>query len=219
MRAPLTGTLFAVELTGDVHMLTPLLTATVAAYAVTVLLLRRSILTEKIARRGLHVTREYGIDPFELTKAADIMVRVVDTLPADMPVDEAAAFFGMQEQGRQFYPVIEPNGRLVGAVSRADALRWQAEDRHPGVTLNDAVSDASIPVAHPDDMVGRVADLMIAADVGRVPIVEPATGVLVGLVARKDLLRLRSASGSLEHDRRAYFGRAATRPIEGRKAD
>jgi CIC family chloride channel protein len=110
--------------------------------------------------------------------------------------------------------VVEPNGRLVGAVSRADALRWQAEKQHPGVTLNDAVSDASIPVAHPDDIVGRVADLMIAADVGRVPIVDADTGILVGLVARKDLLRLRSASGSLEHDRRAYFGRAAIRPVE-----
>jgi hypothetical protein len=63
-------------------MLTPLLTATVAAYAVTVLLLRRSILTEKVARRGQHVTREYGVDPFELTRAADIMVRTVDTMPA-----------------------------------------------------------------------------------------------------------------------------------------
>jgi CBS domain-containing protein len=85
------------------------------------------------------------------------------------------------------------------------------------VTLNDAVSDASMPVAHPDDMVGRVADLMIAADVGPVPIVDAETGILVGLVARKDLLRLRSASGSLEHDRRAYFGRAAIRPIELRR--
>lgn len=71
MRAPLTGTFFAVELTGDVSMLAPLLAATVAAYAVTVLPLRRSILTEKIARRGQHITREYGIDPFELTRARE----------------------------------------------------------------------------------------------------------------------------------------------------
>ncbi|VTZ51960.1 Chloride channel protein [Methylocella tundrae] len=217
MRAPLTGALFALELTGDVHMLTPLLAATVAAYAVTVLLLPRSILTEKIARRGQHVTREYGIDPFELTRASDIMVRAVDTLPADMALDQAAAFFGASENGRQCYPVVEPNGRLVGAASRADALRWQAEGRHPAATLNDAVSDASIPVAHPDDVVGRVADLMIAANVGRVPIVDPESGVLVGLIARKDLLRLRSASSSLEHDRRAYFGRATPLPLERRQ--
>jgi chloride channel protein, CIC family len=207
MRAPLTGTLFAVELTGDVQMLVPLLMATVAAYAVTVLLLRRSILTEKIARRGQHVTREYSIDPFELTRASDIMVKAVDTLPAGMPVDEAADFFCASEHRHRCYPVVEANGRLVGMVTRADALRWQAQERHPDQTLNDAISDASIPVAHPDDMVGRVTDVMIGADVGRVPIVTADGGLLVGLIARKDLLRLRDSSHSLERERRAYFRR------------
>ena len=66
MRSPLTAILFAVELTGDFALLGPLLVATSAAYALTVLLLKRSILTEKIARRGQHVVREYSIDPFEL---------------------------------------------------------------------------------------------------------------------------------------------------------
>ena len=207
MRAPLTGTLFAVELTGDVRLLVPLLMATVAAYAVTVLLLRRSILTEKIARRGQHVTREYSIDPYELTRAADIMVETVDTLPASMPIDEAVEFFCADEHRHRSYPVVAAGGRLVGMVTRADALRWQAQELHAGQTLNDAISDASIPVAHPDDMVGRVTDLMIAADTGRVPIVTPDRGVLVGLIARKDLLRLRDSSRSLERERRAYFRR------------
>ena len=207
MRAPLTGTLFAVELTGDVNMLVPLLMATVAAYAVTVLLLRRSILTEKIARRGQHVTREYSIDPFELTRAADIMVTQVDTLAADMPVDEAVDFFCAGEHRHRSYPVVETDGRLVGLVSRADALRWQSQEGHPGQTLNDVVSDASLPIAHPHDMVGRVTDVMISADIGRVPIVAPETGVLVGLIARKDLLRLRDSTRSLERERHAYFRR------------
>ncbi len=64
----LTGALFAVELTGDTHALPALLAASAAAYAVTVLLLKRSILTEKIARRGQHITREYGIDPHQFTR-------------------------------------------------------------------------------------------------------------------------------------------------------
>jgi len=207
MRAPLTGTLFAVELTGEVEMLVPLLVATVAAYAVTVLLLRRSILTEKIARRGQHVTREYAIDPFELTRAADIMVTSVDTLPSTMPIDDVAEFFCADAHRHRCYPVTDAERRLVGMVTRADALRWQAQERHPDQTLNDVVSDASLPVAHPDDMVGRVTDLMIAADVGRVPIIDATYGTLVGLIARKDLLRLREASRSLDRERQAYFRR------------
>src|SRR6185503_3470531 len=208
MRSPLTAVMFAVELTGNSTVILPLLAATGAAHGVTVLLLRRSILTEKIARRGQHITREYSIDPYELTRAADIMVKAVDTLPADMLIDEAADFFCASEHRHRSYPVVEHDGRLVGLVSRADALRWQAQERHPEQTLNDVVSDASVPVAHPDDMVGRVTDLMIAADIGRVPIVAPHSGVLVGLIARKDLLRLRDSSKSLERERRAYFGRA-----------
>lgn len=78
MRAPLTGTFFAVEPTGDVSVVVPLLAATVTTCAVPVLLLRRSMLTEKIARRGQHITGEYGIDPFEFTRVRDIMISQID---------------------------------------------------------------------------------------------------------------------------------------------
>ncbi|MEF0940606.1 chloride channel protein [Rhizobium sp. BR 362] len=206
MRAPLTGTFFAIELTGDMHALVPLLAATVAAYAVTVLLLKRSILTEKIARRGQHITREYGIDPFELTRAADIMIAKVNTLPAAMPVAEALTQLTEQPDAHRFYPVVEIDGRLVGMISRADALRWQSQPDFAGQTLYDLISDTSIPVAHPEDTVGRVADIMIQADTGRVPVVDERTGVLVGLIARKDLLRLRSAANRSEFERGAYLG-------------
>ncbi|MEZ2130823.1 MULTISPECIES: chloride channel protein [unclassified Sinorhizobium] len=205
MRAPLTGTFFAVEITGDVSTLVPLLAATVVAYAVTVLLLRRSILTEKIARRGQHITREYGIDPFELTRAGEIMIRKVDTLPASMPATEARDFLSSQQEAHRLYPVIEPDGRLVGVVSRADALAWQTATELEGETLYDKVSDASIPVGHPDDTVGFIADLMIKGDTGRIPITDPVTGVLVGLIARKDLLHLRRSARSLEQERQVYF--------------
>jgi H+/Cl- antiporter ClcA/CBS domain-containing protein len=212
MRAPLTGTLFAAELTGRFDLLLPLLVATVSAYAVTVLLLKRSILTEKIARRGQHITREYGVDPFELTRAADIMVKEVATLPAEMPVEKAAAFFGDPANRHRSYPVVDARGRLVGMVARADALRWSESDASSGQTLDDLVSDASTPAAHPDDTVATVTDLMIDRDVGRVPVVARDTGRLVGLIARKDLLRLRSMRAAEELERRAYL---RPRPAEG----
>lgn len=206
MRAPLTGTFFAVEITGDISTLVPLLAATVTAYAVTVLLLRRSILTEKIARRGQHITREYGIDPFEFTRAADIMVRKVDTLPASMTIRAACDFLSSGEKTHRIYPVVEADGALVGVVSRADALRWQGDEELADQTLADRVSDGSIPVGHTDDTVAFIADLMLAAETGRIPIVDRASGELVGLIARKDLLRLRSALQSSELERRPYFG-------------
>src|SRR6185437_10418151 len=73
MRSPLTATFFAVELTGNTHVLLPLIAACVTAHVVTVLLMRRSILTEKVARRGHHLAREYRVDPFTLMRAQDVM--------------------------------------------------------------------------------------------------------------------------------------------------
>ncbi len=125
MRAPLTGALFAVELTGDLHALPALLAATAAAYAVTVLLLQRSMLTEKIARRGQHITREYGVDPYELTRVGEVMAREVETVSAELPIPEAVNV--LQAGRHRIYPVVDRVQRPVGLVSRADALRWDVE--------------------------------------------------------------------------------------------
>ncbi|MBY2922414.1 chloride channel protein [Rhizobium leguminosarum] len=205
MRAPLTGTFFALEITGDVSTLVPLLAATVVAYAVTVLLLRRSILTEKIARRGQHITREYGVDPFELSRASEIMISDVDTLPVAMTVGEACDFFASQRKTHRIYPVVDATGRLAGVVSRADALLWQGNPDLASQTLAENVTDDSVPVGHPDDTVAFIADLMLSTGDGRIPIVDPTSGKLCGLIARKDLLLLRSSYRSAELDRRPYL--------------
>ncbi|MBB3742858.1 H+/Cl- antiporter ClcA/predicted transcriptional regulator [Rhizobium sp. BK591] len=205
MRAPLTGTFFAMEITGDISTLVPLLAATVTAYAVTVLLLRRSILTEKIARRGQHITREYGVDPFELSRAREIMITNVDTLPVTMTVGEACDFFASLEKTHRIYPVVDAGDKLAGIVSRADALLWQGNLDLAGQTLAENVTDASVPVGHPDDTVAFIADLMLSTGDGRIPIVDPTSGKLCGLIARKDLLRLRSSYRSAELDRRPYL--------------
>jgi chloride channel protein, CIC family len=92
MRSPLTATFFAAEITGNSHVLLPLLTACMTAHLLTVLLLRRSILTEKVARRGHHLSREYRVDPFTLSRARDIMTTDVQTVPASMTLHQTAAF-------------------------------------------------------------------------------------------------------------------------------
>ncbi len=207
MRSPLTGVMFAIELTGNIEMLPVLLAATGAAYAVTVLLLKRSILTEKIARRGQHITREYSIDQFELLRVADVMVKKVDTLPVTMPVDDAVAFFTADDIRHKSYPVVTADGRLAGMVARSDVLRWRTEGVHQAITLDDLVSDTSAVAAYPDEVLGRVADLMVSSDLGRIPIVDRDKHRVIGLIARKDLLRIRSVVNAQELERSAYFMR------------
>ncbi len=179
------------------------------------LVLKRSILTEKIARRGQHVVREYSIDPFELLRVAEVMVSEVDTLPAVMKIDEAVAFFGDEGRHHKSYPILDAEGLVVGMVSRADVLRWRAETPHGDETLFDRASDSSLIVGYADEPVSHLADRMVAADVGRVPIVNRDTPSLVGLVSRKDLLRIRATAKSAEASREAFFIRRQAAPSAG----
>jgi CBS domain-containing protein len=210
--APLTGVVFAVEVTGDVAALAPLLAATMAAYAVTVLLLKRSILTEKIARRGQHVTREYGIDPYDLARVEAVMTREVATLAGDLPVAEAVA--AITAGPHHAYPVLDGGRRPVGLVTRDDALRWTMETREDDAadeTLAERVSDAGLASVHPGDVVSHALDVMLSAGQGRLPVTDPESGALVGLLTRKDLLQVRAATVRAEAERRAYFRRGRIR--------
>jgi CBS domain-containing protein len=203
MCAPLTAALFAVELTGDLAALVPLLAACATSYAITALLLKRSILTEKLARRGQHIVREYHVDPFALTPVKAVRATPVDTLPAAMTVAEAISFFTSPDPRHKSYPVVDPDRRVIGMVSRADVLNWMREppDGTLEATLGDAISDPNIVVAYPDEPVGHAADRMVQAEAGRVPVIARDDRRLVGLLARKDLLRVRQHVAQEEQHR------------------
>jgi CBS-domain-containing membrane protein len=212
MRSPLTAMIFALELSHNMGALVPLAVACVIAHATTVLLLRRSILTEKVARRGHHVTREYVIDPFETLRVADIMAKPVDTLPAAMSIEDAVAFFTADTPRHKSYPVIETDDRMVGMVARADVLRWRRQGWKDGATLGEVSAEREIMIGFDDELVGALADRMAAEDAGRVPILRRADRKLVGLVARRDLLRVRA------HARRHEIERAALLRLRPRES-
>ncbi len=203
MRAPLTGALFAVELTGDIAALPAVLAATGAAYMVTVLVMKRSILTEKVARRGYHITREYSVDPFEQMRVAEIMVDAVDTLPASQTVNETIAFFTTSEPRHKTYPVVDAEGRLVGQVHRSDVLSWIGTPP-TAQRIGDVLSNRNVVTGSSDELVASLVDRMVMQDVGRAPILD-STGRVVGLVARKDILRVRAAVQQLEKHRSVHF--------------
>ena len=189
MRAPMTGALFAAELTNHLSAIPETIAAGSAAYAISVLIMKRSILTEKIARRGRHILREYSVDQLEFLQASQLMTSDPATLPGDMPVDEAVRFFETEAQHRS-YPVIDQRGQLLGLVSRTDALRWQVGEKVEG-TLGEALSDAATQYAFPETPTAEVADMMVESGVGRVPIIDHETRRVVGIISRQDLLKVR----------------------------
>ncbi|CAB3851639.1 chloride channel protein [Achromobacter aegrifaciens] len=207
MRAPLTATLFAVELTGDMGALLPVLAACVFAYGMTVLLLKRSILTEKIARRGHHISREYRVDPFDLLRVSQVMTTPVQTLPADWTVAQAIAHFTTAQPVHTSYPVLDAEGVVVGEVTRADTLAWAIDDEQTGRTLAEALQGRDLVYGHPEELASQIADRMALTGAGRIPILDRANGRLVGIVGRKDLFRSRARRLREESQRTAYFRR------------
>ncbi|WP_448955548.1 chloride channel protein [Labrys neptuniae] len=199
MRAPLTGALFAVELTGHFNALPQTVAAAAGAYAISVLILRRSILTEKIARRGRHVLQEYTLDPFNFLQAEQVMTRNPECLAGTLSVEDTIAFFAGARH--RSYPVIDGEGRMLGLVSRSDALEWQVAGAPAAASLAEAISDASQPSGLTTTPVGEIADLMVDTGVPRIPILDPASGRVVGMLSRHDLLKARQSYVRSERDR------------------
>jgi CBS domain-containing protein len=207
MRAPLTALMFGLELTHDINALLPLAIGCATAHATTVLLMRRSILTEKIARHGHHIVREYVVDPFESMRVSDIMARPAQSVPASWTVRDVVTFFTASEAPRRHksYPVTDAQGRVAGMVSRADALRWMLGEVAPERSLAEQLTGQELMTGYEDELVGHLADRMSATDTGRVPILARENGALVGLVARRDLLRVRASARRHEHEREALI--------------
>jgi CBS domain-containing protein len=139
----------------------------------------------------------------------DIMAQPVHTFAASMPAAEAVALMTAEGPHRhKSYPVVDNDEHLVGFISRSDILRWTREDLDEGATVADLASKDDVLSAYADDLVGDLADRMVAADVGRVPILDRRSGKVVGLVARRDLLSVRARLLREESQRARLFAAA-----------
>jgi chloride channel protein, CIC family len=124
MRSPFTGVIFALELTHNVNMLLPLLVASVIAHGFTVIVMRRSILTEKISRRGYHLSRELAVDPLEIFFVREAMRTNIVALSDTFSQQDLASLLdsnhNMDVQIQRLYPVLGAEKRLEGVVTRRD---------------------------------------------------------------------------------------------------
>lgn len=198
MRAPVMAAVFALELTHDANALLPLLAASAGAYGFTVLVMGRSILTEKIARRGHHIYREYGIDPLERHSVAEVMTSEVLSVDAGATVAQVlASHFGAEQKHRGF-PVTR-GGLLVGMLDR-DALDGQAPDLKIGALFG----INRPPVALAAETCRIVATRLAVHGIERLPVVASAAEPrLLGIVSRSDLIKATAGLHAEEHERRA----------------
>lgn len=215
MRAPFTAILFALELTHDINVLLPLLVAAILAHATTVLLLKRSILTEKVARRGFHLTREYATDPLEVLFVREVMRTNLVVLPAGATVNELRDTLIREpaQRGQHLYPVVDNERRIRGVITRKQ-LRELTESAVSGVSLGDVLVEPI--VAHPDEPLRVVVLRMAETGFTRFPVVDSDTGQLSGMISVHDLLmaRVRNLNEERHRERvlrlRLPFGNRAT---------
>lgn len=203
--APLTAAIFALGLTGDFNALLPLLLATGVSYGFTVLLMRRSIMTEKIARRGLHIYREYSVDPQERAFVGDVMTTAVASIASGLTLHEVAQqYFGAGQKHRSF-PVVDQHGALLGMLERDSLLQHIA--MHGGdQQLATILDTAHMQFAVPTETCQVVGRRMAIQHAERLPVVADAESRrLVGIISRSDLLKPAHTAFHEEHVRERLF--------------
>jgi CIC family chloride channel protein len=215
-RSPFTAIVFAFELTHDTGSLLPLLTACALAHLISSLVLKRSILTEKVARRGFHVVREYQVEPLEAVFVREAMIIDVVVIARDEPLRELRERLARNPALRRqrLYPVVGPDHSMVGVVLLSDVARKLADDA--GGSEAGEVARTQVVVAHPDETLRAVADRMAEHCVGALPVVERGRSYrVVGIITEFDLLKARQRQLVEERDRERVlrFGRASSRPV------
>lgn len=195
MRSPLTGIVFCLELTHEMNALIPMVITASSAYLLSVIILKRSVLTEKIARRGLHLTREYSVDPLEVHLVRQLETPATTTFRGDQSAGGATALLREAHHGgdgdgllaQRLYPVLDDSGHLTGVVTRTELLHGDPDDARP-------LSDLSRPAitAHPDETLRTVANRMAGHHVTRVVVVpRDRPGHVEGILSLRHLLEAR----------------------------
>jgi CIC family chloride channel protein len=202
MRSPFTSIVFAFELTHDANVFLPLLVGSVIAHAFTVLTLKRSILTEKVARRGYHLSREYAVDPLEILFVREVMRANIVVLPAAGTLREFQHSLRADRNQRQrLLPVVSAEGRFVGVLTRGDILQRIDQEGEAALrrTLGELVRHEAVE-AFPDEPLRLVVYRMAEKGITRMPVVERSTRRFLGLISLADLLKARARH--LEEERR-----------------
>jgi H+/Cl- antiporter ClcA/CBS domain-containing protein len=204
--APLTSAMLALELTHNGGLMLPVLLSCVAAYAVSVLVQPRSMLTESLSRRGLHLSREFGVDPLETILVNQAMHTSVFALPDTATRKDAAEWLKkMEERGasawshwQRVFPLVDEEGRLHGVLTRAQMIAAAGHVDTTGPLLKDANLEPK--TMSPYTTLRTCAATMAESKLTSYPVVD-SSGKLQGLVTIEDLLKGRSEQAHRESDR------------------
>ncbi len=201
-RATFTFIIFAFEITQDYNSVLPLMLVCVIADGVAMMFTKTSIMTEKLARRGLHIHQDYEPDVLQQVQVAETMSKDLTTVPGDWKVSELAAKMasgnGFKHLG---LPVVDKDGRLTGIITRGDVLRALELDPAGNMAVREAGSKTLV-VTYPDELLYDAAEKMLRNNVGRLPVVlRSDEHKLVGYLGRSGIMAARLKRLQEEHVR------------------
>jgi H+/Cl- antiporter ClcA/CBS domain-containing protein len=204
-RATFAFIIFAFEITRDYNSVLPLMLVSVIADGVAMLLMpKASIMTEKLARRGLHIHQDYEADVMHQVRVSETMDRDVPSLPPDMTVGELADRIARRDPAvckHQGMFILDPEGKLIGVITRGDIMR--ALDQDPSGAMNVADAGArNVVVTYPHESLHDASAKMLRNAIGRLPVVDSSdSGRVVGYLGRPGIMAARLRRLDEEHVR------------------
>jgi H+/Cl- antiporter ClcA len=203
-RATFSFIIFAFEITRDYNSVLPLMLVSVIADGIAMLLMpRASIMTEKLARRGLRIHQDYEADVLQQVSVSETMDRDIPMIPSATLIGELADRIARRDPGlsHQGMIVVDNEGKVAGVITRGDVLR--ALDRDPkGTTTVFDEASRNVVVTYPDEALQEASDKMLRHDIGRLPVVERGDPrKVVGYLGRKGIMAARLRRMEEEHVR------------------
>ena len=204
-RATFSFIIFAFEITRDYNAVLPLMLVSVIADGVAMLFMpTSSIMTEKLARRGLRIHQDYETDVLQQVAVGETMDRDVPTIRASLRLDELAEKIAKHDPAVSHHQglfIVDEEGKLSGIITRGDVLR--ALDEHPSGTLSVLEAGShDLIVTFPDELISEASNKMLENDIGRLPVVERSDRrKLVGYLGRQGVMAARLRRLHDEHVR------------------
>jgi H+/Cl- antiporter ClcA len=184
---------FSFEITRNYDAMLPLMLVGVIASAIALSFMKNSIMTEKLARRGIHVYQEYDTDILKLTRVRDVMDKDPTVIYSDEKISDLADKIignGLKYNSHKAYPVLDEKDNLVGIVTQGDLLK-AVDQNQSGRTVME-IAGTNLVVTYPDETVFDAASKILKHNVGRLLVVEKENPrKLVGYLGRANILSSR----------------------------
>jgi CIC family chloride channel protein len=187
--APITAMLIIFEMTNDYHIILPLMLCAAVSTLVSSQISKESIYTLKLARRGINLKRGVEVNVMGSISVESIMIRNAKTILANQTIADFLRL--LQESTETSFPVVDERGRLAGVLSLQDVREVLLNESRAGlerILIVQDIADTNPPSLHPRHTLNDAMITFGKRDSERLPVVDPDTRELLGIVRRSDVI-------------------------------